>query len=149
MNKEDFECYLTERYDDQCRWYSRKATFNKRWYHYFQTLVIGLSALATLTVAVGVYFQDTQWIRLAALAITSIVTVLACLQKVYRFQEQWIDYRNTAETLKKERYLYKARIAEYATADSAEQLFVDRVENLISRQNTLWVARAPKDDSGK
>ena len=74
-------------------------------------------------------------------------TVLASLLKIYRFQEQWIDYRNTAETLKKEKYLYDAKLSEYATADSADRLFVERIESLISRQNTLWVAQAPGNDS--
>lgn len=146
MDNQEFECYLRSRYEDQCRWYSSKATFNKQWYHYFQTAILGLSAVTTLTIAVGMYFQDNSWIRLVALTITATVTVLAGLLKVYRFQEQWIEYRDTAETLKKEKYLYKARIGEYAKADSPEQMFVDRVETLISRQNTLWVERRQTDE---
>ncbi len=145
MTDEDLECYRVGRYDDQCRWYDAKAGFNKRWYYRFQTLVVVLSAATTLIVAVGVYFEDAGWVRLAALASATAVTVAASLLKIYRFQEQWVDYRNTAETLKKERYLLKARIDEYATTDTPGQLFVDRVENLISRQNTLWVGRSPKD----
>lgn len=145
MTDEDLKCYLAERYDDQCRWYDDKAGFNKRRYYCYQTLIVVLSALTTLTVAVGIYFDDTRWVRLAALAIAAAVTVVASLLKIYRYQEQWLDYRSTAETLKKEKYLLKARIDEYATTDSPGQLFVDRVENLISRQNTLWVGRPPKD----
>ena len=147
LTQEEFEHYLCERYYDQCAWYDQKAGINKRWYYYFQTLVIVLSALTTLTVAMGVYFQQFTWFRLVALTTASIVTVLASLQKIYRFQEQWIDYRNTAETLKKEKHLYDARLSGYATANCAEQLFVERIESLISRQNTLWVARVPGSDS--
>ena len=145
MTEEDLECYRAGRYDDQCRWYDAKAGFNKRWYYCFQTSTVVLSAMTTLIVAAGVYFEDTRWVRLAALVTATAVTVAASLLKIYRFQEQWLDYRSTAETLKKERYLLEARIDEYATTDSPGQLFVNRVENLISRQNTLWVGRSPKD----
>ena len=147
MKQEEFDCYLASRYDDQCQWYSRKATFNKRWYYGFQTAIISLSAATTLTLAVEGYLQGMGWLRLAALTMTSIVTTLAGLLKVYRFQEQWIDYRDTAETLKKERYLHKAKIGEYGNSDSPDRLFVDRVETLISRQNTLWVARSDNDEA--
>ena len=148
MEQEDFDCYLATRYDDQCQWYSQKATFNKRWYYRFQTAIISFSAATTLTLAVEGYLQGMGWLRLAALTMASIVTILAGLLKVYRFQEHWIDYRNTAETLKKERYLHKAGIGEYGNSDSPDRLFVDRVETLVSRQNTVWVARSNNDEAG-
>ena len=142
MDKEAFERYIKERYDDQCRWYSRKASINKRSYYVFQTLIIVLSAATALTIALGVYFPELGWLRLAALTMTTNVTVLASLLKVFRFQENWIEYRNTAESLKKERYLYQAGLDEYAKTKSAEKLFIARIEGLISRQNTAWVMRS-------
>jgi len=42
--------------------------------------------------------------------------------------------------LKKEIQLYEAGIGEYANAEDKEALFVERVENLISRENTLWLS---------
>ena len=145
MNKEEFERYLQSRYEDQCQWYSAKAGSNKWRYLFFQTAILVLSGVTTLAVAAGIYFSGVSWIRLVALSSTTLVTVLAGLMKVYRFQEQWIEYRDTSETLKKEKHIYTAKLGDYATATSAEKLFVERVESLISRQNTRWISRGESD----
>ena len=142
MDQEAFERYIVERYDDQCQWYDRKASFNKKFYYVFQMLVICFSALTTLTIALGIYFPEFRWLRILALTMTASVTVFASLQKVFRFQENWIEYRNTAESLKKERYLHLAGLDEYTKTESADKLFVARVEDLISRQNTAWGTRS-------
>ena len=139
MNKADFDSYVERRYEGQVKWYGGKATSNKRRYYIAQTLVVCVSAAATMTIALGVYFEDTRWIRLAALGMTTVVTALVSLQKVFRYQEQWIEYRTTAETLKKERPMYDGRIGEYEHAESPERMFVSRVENCISTQNTRWM----------
>ena len=145
MDQAAFQRYMQERYEDQCRWYSGKASTNKLRYYIFQTSIIVFSGIATLTVALGINFPDIEWIRLLAITMTASVTVLASLQKVFRFQENWIEYRNTAESLKKERYLYCAGLEEYAKVESANTLFVARVESLISRQNMAWTTRAHGD----
>ena len=148
-DKEAFKRYIEERYDDQCRWYSHKASINKRNYYLFQTLIIVFSAITTLTIALGIYFPELRWLRLLALAMTTGVTVFVSLQKVFRFQENWIEYRDTAESLKKEWYLYQAGLDEYAKAESADKSFVARVEGLISRQNTAWNTRSHNEGSAR
>ena len=50
------------------------------------------------------------------------------------------------ETLKKEKHFYDASIDDYATSDDKEALFVERVEALMSRENTLWITtHKPKE----
>ena len=142
MEQKEFERYINERYNDQCQWYSSKANFNKKRYYLVQTMIICFSSLTTLTIALGIYFPKFEWIRILALGMTSAVTVLVSLQKVFRFQENWHEYRNTAESLKKEKYLHLASLDEYAKNDSINNLFVERVEGLISRQNTAWSRRS-------
>ena len=145
MTDNEFDDYASNRYNEQCRWYDDKAGFNKRWYYRLQTTVIVVSAAITLAVAIGVYFEDVRWIRLVALALGASVTVFTSLLKIYRFQEQWLSYRGTAEALKKEAHLLMARLGEYGASASPRELFVDRVENLVSRQNTQWMGRAVED----
>ena len=139
MNAEDFARYVEERYLNQCQWYDGEATRNKRRYYAYQTLIVGCSAVATMAVAAGVYWPEAGWVRLVALGMTVSVSALVSLQKVFRHQEQWLEYRTTAEALKKEKPMYDARIGEYEHAESAERLFVSRVESWISTQNTKWV----------
>ena len=69
-----------------------------------------------------------------------LVAIVASALKTFKFQENWINYRTTCETLKKEIHFYEAGIGEYANAEDKEVLFVERVENLISRENTLWLS---------
>ena len=65
------------------------------------------------------------------------VALIAGLITLYRFQELWIEYRTTAETLKHEKYLYLTQSTPY-DGERAFNLLVNRVEGLISRQNSGW-----------
>jgi hypothetical protein len=69
-----------------------------------------------------------------------IVAILTAALKTFKYQENWLNYRTTCETLRKEKYFYEAGLVEYASADDKEAAFVERVESLISRENTMWVS---------
>lgn len=58
--------------------------------------------------------------------------------KVFKFQENWLNYRQLAEALKQEKHFYDAGIGAYANAPGKHGVFVDRVELLISRENAIW-----------
>ncbi|MEW6238379.1 MAG: DUF4231 domain-containing protein [Candidatus Omnitrophota bacterium] len=135
MENEKFEQYLKERYEDQIRWYSNRSSQNKRYYQWFQW---GAIVISTSVPVLVISMPDKyKWFT----AILSIILAIATSAlKTFKFQENWINYRTISETLKKEKYFYDAEISEYATAEDKEQLLVERVETLISRENTLWVA---------
>lgn len=134
MRKEKFEKYLEERYERQVKWYSDRSSKNKQYYHWFQWTAIILSAGIPILV---VSMQDNwKWITVVLSIALAIVTTAL---KTFKFQENWVNYRTTAETLKKEKHYYDASIAQYAATEDKEQLFVERVEALISRENTLWL----------
>ena len=139
MDKEKFENYIKERYKDQINWYSNRSSRNKILYNWFQWSAIILSAsIPVLVVSIG---EINKWIT----AVLSIILAIATAGlKTFKFQEYWINYRTIAETLKKEKYYYCAELSEYATVEDKEQLFVERVERLISRENTLWIAAHTK-----
>ena len=77
-----------------------------------------------------------QWATLTS----AIVAILTAGLKTFKYQENWINYRTTCETLRKEKHFYDAGLGAYATAADTEAIFVDRVESLISRENTLWLS---------
>ncbi len=66
-----------------------------------------------------------------------VVTIVAGIVTLYRFQELWIEYRTTAESLKHEKYLFATRIAPY-DIDEPFPLLVERIEGLISKEHTKW-----------
>lgn len=134
----DFDQYFEKRYLSQLRWYSGKATRNKKWHYGYQIAISCLAAIVTITVALGLREGDQGRLHILSLAASAVLAVLPGLQKVFRFHENWVEYRTTAESLKKEEYYYRFRCGKYATAASAKRTFVERVEALISQQNTLW-----------
>lgn len=71
-----------------------------------------------------------------------IVVVLESMQGLYQFQQNWTNYRSTAEGLKHEKFLWLARAGPYKDPDnpSAEAIFAERVEALISTEHAKWVS---------
>ncbi len=140
MNKEAFEKYLKERYYPQIEWYDRKAELNHGWYKLLQWGLIILSALTPVLIAINFGFPENKILKWIPIISSVMVAILAASLKTFKFQENWINYRTTCETLKKEIYFYEAGIYDYATSENKEATFVERVENLISRENTLWLS---------
>jgi hypothetical protein len=143
--EDQFEEYLEKRYQGQIDWYSKRSSQNKRYYQWFQWIVIVISAsLPGLIVLMPVRLEFITVLWSVALAIT------AAALKTFKFQENWLNYRTIAETLKKEKHYYNVEATEYATAENKKQLFVERVEALISRENSLWmVVHTKKEDKEK
>ncbi len=142
MEKEDFQNYLKERYEDQINWYDKKSMWNQKMYRYFQWSVI---ILATITpVLVATVPDKTRWLTVT---ISALVAIGTSILKTFKYQENWINYRTTCETLRKEIHFYKAGLGDYRGSEDREALFVERVESLISRENTMWLTtQRPKEE---
>jgi hypothetical protein len=144
MDASAFHKYLDERYLDQIRWYSSRSTRNKNFYSFFQWTVIVLSAV--LPVLISVVTDGYKWVPLVISVLLAIGTGAL---RTFKFQEIWINYRTISETLKKEKHFYDANLDEYSNASDKEQVFVNRVENLISRENSLWFTTHSKKEDEK
>ncbi len=145
MDKSDFETYLVERYEDQVDWYGDRSGDYKKKYQALQWGLIILAALTPVFVMLDLATKEELWLKALPIMTSVLVAIFASALKTFRFQETWLEYRTTAETLKKEKYLYLAEADEYAGAENKQRLFVLRVENLISRENTAW-AKAWRED---
>lgn len=135
MKSDKFEKYLKERYQPQINWYETRSAKNKNFYTFFQWGVIVLSAILPVLV-VSLTQGLLKWVTATIAAILAIGTSGL---KTFRFQENWINYRTIAETLKKEKYFYEGELDDYRNSSDKESLFVERVESLISREHSLWV----------
>ncbi len=141
MDTDKFNEYLTNRYDNQIEWYSNKASGNKILYYSFQWGVIILSA--SVPVLVATISKKYQWITIAIAILLAIGTAAL---KSFKFQENWINYRTVSETLKKEKHFYDASLDDYTDSEGKQALFVERVELIISSENSLWVTTHTKKD---
>jgi hypothetical protein len=142
MEKERFEDYLKSRYRKETDWYDKKAIWNHRAYQVLQWTAIVLSA--STAVLVVIESGPVKWV---AVVIAVLVAISTTALKTFKYQENWIGYRTTCETLRKEFPYYEAGIHGYEDAEDKEALFIERVESLISRENTLWVITHEKDET--
>jgi hypothetical protein len=112
-------------------------------YRHFQLAVIILAAITPVLVAI----EDGQVIHWSAVFIAALVAIGTSILKTFKYQENWINYRTTCETLRKEIHFYKAGLGDYRGSEDREALFVERVESLISRENTMWLTtQRPKEE---
>ena len=143
MDAGEFEQYVSGRYQREVAWYDARATSNQRWYMALQWPLVILAALVPVLIALG---GDAE--RWAAIGVSAGVAVAAGALKTFKYEEHWLNYRTTCETLRKEIHFYRARIHVYEQTADPEGLFVERVESLISRENTLWLT-AHKENANK
>ena len=145
MDQDKFNEYVTNRYEEEIAWYEKRAAYYKQWYNACQWAVLILSAsLPVLTLLLNDDKGGDYKFLIAFMGI--ILAVGTAALKTFKFQENWLNYRTTAETLKKEKYFYSARIAGYEKSDNREALFIKRVESLISRENTIWFDTQKKQE---
>lgn len=132
MNEKE---YLDDRLEDQINWYDNKSSINKRWFRRCQLIQLVMAALITLS---GV-MNDTEneWIPYVVPALGAVIAIVSGVLGLYKFQENWLEYRTTTESLKHEKYLYLTNSEPYNTEEPLN-LLVSRVETLISKENTNW-----------
>lgn len=140
MDPSQFESYLKDRYEPQIQWYEKRSASTKKSYEIFQWGLIVLSALTPVLVVIDFVGTANFFLRCMPIVTSVLVAILSSGSKTFKFQENWMNYRTTCETMKKEIHFYKAGSGEYSQTDNKEKLFVERVESLISRENTLWLA---------
>ena len=126
--------YLKQRLDDQIDWYDRKSVANQAAYKRLRLIEIIAAASIPLLAGFG---RDSATVSFGIGVLGLIVAVLAGIVGLYRFQENWIEYRTAAESLKGEKYRYLARAEPYAGGRPFE-LLVQRVESVLHRETTDW-----------
>ena len=130
--------YLQERLDPEISWYASKSLTNKRYYVGCQiTQIVCAAIIPFLAGSAGCGKSGGDRISLAIGILGVLVAICVGVSSVQKFQELWIKYRATAESLKKEKFLFQTKVEPY-NADNPLPIFVQRVELLISQENTNW-----------
>ena len=90
---------------------------------------------------VGAFMPET-WLRLTSAGLASIIVIANGISKLYKFQENWLNYRGLAEVLKREKEFYTHEVGDYAKrGDQARQkIFVERVEDLLAGTTVAYLA---------
>lgn len=128
------EEYIQERLEDQITWYDNKSMVAQQWFKWLRTVEVLAAALIPLLAGFG---GLGSWNNLSIGILGGLVVFIASLLSLNQFQENWIEYRTTCESLKHEKFLYLTNVAPYNEKDPVG-LLVQRVESLISKENTAW-----------
>lgn len=141
MKSTDFQDYVNNRYKQQIEWYDSKSQKNQWIYKVLQIIIIILSFSTPVIIALS---YDSS--KIISILVSSMVAILSTTIATFKFYENWINYRTTCESLKKEKHYYDFHIGPYKEVTDKQSLFVERVEDLISKEHTIWITFQKKKD---
>ena len=69
----------------------------------------------------------------------AVIAIIESITKLFKWHENWIEYRTTCELLRYQKYLYLTKSAPYNTEpETIDNIFVRNIENIISSENNKW-----------
>jgi hypothetical protein len=66
-----------------------------------------------------------------------------------QYQQNWVAYRSTCESLKHEKYVYLGKASPYAIAGDAHALLAERIESLVSQEHAKWASVQQQEPKSK
>jgi hypothetical protein len=126
-----------EFYEGQFEWYDDKAVRNKWMHRLMKGAQIVLAAILPVAVSLFPVTSSTVWKNTIIIAAVLLI-ILEALESYLNYQKKWMNYRTTAEGLRREEQMFKTRTDEYEGVDDPEQVFVERVLALTSQENRYW-----------
>jgi hypothetical protein len=134
MNVEE---YLKQRLDRRIRWYEEHSDRNRILHTITKSVEIVCAAIIPLLA--GYAKEGSAIFSIAIGVLGALVAISAGISTLLKFQEKWISYRTTVESLHTEKYLFLAGVAPYDVASPFE-LLVRRVETITLQENAQWAA---------
>lgn len=139
----DVKEYIDKRLDAEQRWYSTKSKQAKKRYTVSQVIEIIVAALIPL---LSGYAVDNSCIALVVGILGAIIAVIESISKLFKWHENWIQYRTTSELLKYHKHLYLTNSYPYNNApENVDNLLIKNIEDIISSENNQWKINASND----
>ena len=126
---------IMNRLEDQIAWYDRRSTANQRAYKRIK--VVEILAAASIPMLSALKPPHAMWVT-GGLGV--LITVLEGMLHLNQYQQNWIAYRSTCESLKHEKYVYLGKASPYANAVDAHALLAERIESLVSQEHAKWAS---------
>jgi hypothetical protein len=121
------------RLDDQLRYYSRSS----RRCHLRYKLIKGGEILLGVAIPLLVYHD----LKLLTAASGAVIAAAEAFLHLNQYATLWIEYRATAERLKREKWLFLARAGAYRELTDADALvqLAEQVEQHLSGEHDKWL----------
>ncbi|GGU85032.1 hypothetical protein GCM10010275_20410 [Streptomyces litmocidini] len=125
--------YIETRIAQYQEWYDAKATRMKTMHLRMRTVSVVGGALVPVFVNL-----DLGFARATATVLSVVVVAAISLESVYRYREQWKNYRSTEQLLGHERVFFETRVGPYRELGRREafSVLVARVEKAIANENS-------------
>lgn len=132
----DIEKYLKERVEDQINWYDQKSQYAQKRYKICQVIEIILASIIPL---LSGYATKHYIIPIIIGIFGCVIAIIESITKLYKFHENWIQYRSTCELLRYQKHLYLTGSYPYNKNDETiDNVFVKNIETIISSENNQW-----------
>jgi hypothetical protein len=131
--------YFKDRFEDNIRYYGHKSALNKRRFKLTQSIVLIASVLIPIINVMGT-FISINFIIVITSVLGAIIAISFGFSQIEKYQENWLNYRNTLELLKREKSYFQNDVEDYFGLSEVEKkrLLVERVEMLMSSDTTKY-----------
>ena len=129
-----------DRLEDQISWYNKNSLRSHFLFKMLKAVVIVCAALIPLLSGLQ---ATLPWLTGS---LGALIAVLEGLQQLNQYQQNWIRYRSTCESSKREKYLYLAKAGPYAGVSDARALLAERIEPLGSEEEAKRVSAQEKPE---
>ncbi|NQZ57515.1 MAG: DUF4231 domain-containing protein [Lentisphaeraceae bacterium] len=140
----NIETYLEERLQDQIDWHGAKSSYNQKCFKRLRFYEICSAAMIPFLTGIADRGVIILWL-IGFLGV--VIAICSAASSLYKYQENWIEYRSTAEKLMQEKYFYLTNASHYKGENQLCHL-VERVEGIISSQNTSWQQYIQQEEQG-
>jgi len=130
--------YIEERINPEIEYYNKQAGKAKRNYLTMRGITVVGGALVPVLINInGLPLPYSTILTTATTVISLMVVLFVSLETVYRYREQWTNYRTAEHKLKNEYFLFTSKAGEYAELDEhrAYIIFVNRIEQALETEN--------------
>ncbi|AQG80219.1 DUF4231 domain-containing protein [Spirosoma montaniterrae] len=131
------EFYIENRIENQKKWYSTKAKFNKGRYNFWFTIIIVAQSISLISVSYLISQPNSDW-NLIGFFTTISASAISWLQ-LKRHQELKQAYTTASQELN-----LIVSLSHEIIGESEFSKFVLDSENAVSREHTLWLAQRRK-----
>ena len=125
--------YVERRLAPEIDYYESRARRSKACFQ-----LVSISAIiASAMVPVLATTDFERWVLAGSGGLAAVALSMLAL---FKWQENWLQFRGNAESLKKECALYQTRTGPYRGLDGADliEALTLRTEELISREHQVW-----------
>lgn len=138
------EDYLNFRVGYQFNFHNLKSGKYKTRYFFFRTTNLILST--SIPILSMINESNFFWIKLSIAIVGTIIAINEGLLRLNKYHENWIQFRNIAESLKREEVSFSFKRGEYKNSDDPFGLLVERVESILDNSRNDYLGRMGEAD---